>query len=583
MFACLCSQNAPRNDNTWSPELLAFGYDDALPAPSPAVQATLAGLDVREIHDYIQTQDRAALLDRDEDGMNAPLFLTTLDLSQWTLVLATELNKPGTGLDQLRKAHEQLAEMLDFEVEEIDIALHNSTVVDAALKRANPHEMPKAQVTSLSAGESSPSNMHPLLGRLLVAPAHKAALEDFSTAIQNTQTELDMSLLISSGKGPSVPFVPTRAIEEQLAFKGYRCWGLPNINLLAPISINMWKTWSHLTDGEMETLRNNAIYGTGVLKEAQLIPHNFPLALFDHQKCPLPTVRVHTKQHLQTGYGRDSKYTSALWNCQRPYLRCSCKHDAAVGCRGEVMWFDHAVFYMINHLGVFFQNDLFPTLPSKFAAFLVWMTEAARVAVRHQVMFAHTRELMCEAALEFAADPEAKLLAKYPDGQGIRNITRLIKPAGFSAANPSTPGAQNVAGKRSHRINCNVEPAASSEFHGSGGRRGTPSGTRGGRGGYNKRFRSNRTAPTNNEAFVYIGSNGKRSPATPRHELTASATPSPSNNRSITLHSSPNHVIVPRQSPSSITTSQTNTTHPTLRTARASMRGRALDWDNVKL
>lgn len=540
-------------------------------------------MDVREIHEFIQTQDRAALNDRDEDGMHAPLFLTTLDLSQWTLVLATELSKPGSGLEQLRRAHEQLADMLDYEVEEIEIANHNTSLVDIALKRANPHEMPKAHVTSLSAGESSPTSMHPLLGRLMVAQAHKAALEDFSTAIQNTQTEQDMALLISSGKGPSVPFVPTRAIEEQVAFKGYRCWGLPNINLLAPITINMWKTWAHLTDGEMETLRNNAVYGTGVLKEAQLIPHNFPLSLFDHHKCPLPTVRVHTKQHLQTGYGRDTKYTSALWNCQRPYLRCSCKHDAAVGCRGEVMWFDHAIFYMINHLSIFFQDDLFPTLPAKFAAFLVWMTEAARIAVRHQVMFAHTRDLMCEAALEFATDPDAKLLGKHPDGQGIRNIVRLIKPAGYSAANPSTPGSQNIAGKRTSRINCNVEPDSTQEQTNLGNRRSTPTGARGGRGGYNKRYRTSRPGtPSGNEAFVFIG-NGKRSPATPRQESTANTTPSPNYNRAITLHPSPNQASLQRQSPSSTPANHTAASRALPRTARPAMRGRALDWDNIKL
>lgn len=100
---------------------MALGYDNTLPAPSPAVQATLVGLDVREIHDYIQSQDRAALTDLDEDGMHAPLFLTTLDLSQWTLILATEFSRPGSGLEQLQKAHEQLAEILDLESEEIDV------------------------------------------------------------------------------------------------------------------------------------------------------------------------------------------------------------------------------------------------------------------------------------------------------------------------------------------------------------------------------------------------------------------------------------------------------------------------------
>lgn len=205
-----------------------------------------------------------------------------------------------------------------------------------------------------------------------------------------------MSLLISSGKGPSVPFIPTRAIEKQVAPQGLSMLGTPQYQSARS---NHYKHVENLVtshrwwNGNLAKQRHSRDW---VLKEAQLIQHNSPLALFDHQKCPLPTVRIHTKQHLQTGYGRDAKYTSALWNCQRPYLRCSCKHDSAVGCRGEVMCFDHAVFYMINHLGAFFRDELFPTLPAKFAAFLVWMTEAARMVVRHQVMFAHTRDFMCE-------------------------------------------------------------------------------------------------------------------------------------------------------------------------------------------
>lgn len=190
-----------------------------------------------------------------------------------------------------------------------------------------------------------------------------------------------MALLISSGKGPFVPITPSRSVEEQLASKRYRCWGLPNINLLAPISSNMWKTWDHFSDGEIKILRNNTIHGTSMLKEAQNIPHNFPLALFDDKKWSLPPMRILTKQHLQTGFGRDSKHTASLWNCNRPYLRCSCKYDVAVGCKGDVMSFDHAVYYMINHLGIFFQDDLFPTLPAKFTTFLIWMIDAALLSL----------------------------------------------------------------------------------------------------------------------------------------------------------------------------------------------------------
>lgn len=247
------------------------------------------------------------------------------------------------------------------------------------------------------------------------------------------------------------------------------------------------------------------------------------------------------------------------------------------------MWFDHAVFFMINHLTIFFQDDLFPTLPSKFAAFLVWMTEAARIAVRHQVIFAHTRDLLCEAAVEFAADPEAQLLAKYPEGQGIRNVIRLIKPAGYSVANPSTPGSQGSSGKRTHRINCNVEPDPMQE-HAASGRRSSPSGTRGGRGNYNKRYRTTRptTANANDTAFVFYGNNGKRSPATPRNESITLQSPSPGYNRAMTASLSPSQAIVPRGSPSASSRQQHSATRGAPRFARASLRGRALDWDSVK-
>lgn len=152
-FCVTFFQTSQRNENNWAPELSALGYDDTLPAPSPAVQATMVGLNAPEIHEYIQTQDRQALLDLDEDGMHAPLFLLTLDLSQWTLVLAAKFSKAVAGLEQLKVAHAQLADILDFEAEEIEIATHNIALVDVALKKANPHEIPKQQTISLATGE----------------------------------------------------------------------------------------------------------------------------------------------------------------------------------------------------------------------------------------------------------------------------------------------------------------------------------------------------------------------------------------------------------------------------------------------
>jgi hypothetical protein len=47
------------------PDLLATNYGDPLPAPSPAVQATLISIVGNEIHDFIQSTNRAVLQDKD--------------------------------------------------------------------------------------------------------------------------------------------------------------------------------------------------------------------------------------------------------------------------------------------------------------------------------------------------------------------------------------------------------------------------------------------------------------------------------------------------------------------------------------
>lgn len=71
------------------------------------------------------------------------------------------------------------------------------------------------------------------------------------------------------------------------------------------------------------------------------------------------------------------------------------------------MWFDHATCFMINNLGTFFLNIDFLTLASKFVVFLTWLLEIARAAVRYQVAFSYSRELIMETSLELKLDPNA--------------------------------------------------------------------------------------------------------------------------------------------------------------------------------
>lgn len=376
--------------------MTALGYDDPLPAPAPAVQATLASLRSPDVHSFIQEKDKAALLDLDEDGEHAPLLLATLDLSQWTLILnITIQDSPEKALAQLRVAHAQLADILDWENDALLQAEKDSIAVDAALKAANPHEA-AAHPASFS-GPSTTTN-HPFLSGLNIVPAAKAALEDLVETIQSSQAEKDLALLLASGKGPVAPFTSARTVEAQVAGKVHRCWGLPNINLLAPISVPMWRTWGNMRAAEVESLRANVVHGTGILQEGQPIPGAFPLVMFDHQKCSSPKVRILTKQALNSNFGRIDKFSSAIWNCQRPYFRCTCKPDASKGCKGDVMWFDQAVWFMVNNLHIFFDDD-YATLAAKFGAFIIWISDAARVAVRHQITFHFIRDFIRNSPL----------------------------------------------------------------------------------------------------------------------------------------------------------------------------------------
>lgn len=297
----------------WASDLIALGYGDPLPAPGPAVQATLASMKSSEIHAFVNEQDRAALIDCDDDGEHAPLLVATLDLSQWTLILNLAIREcEEKALGQLRIAHLQLAEMIDFEAEELAQAEKDAVLVDNAMKAANPHEGSQKSMTA--SGPSTATN-HPFLSGLNIAPAQVAALEDLVENIQSSQAEKDLALLMASGKGPVVPFTPSRTIEAQVASKSHRCWGLPNINLMAPISIPMWKTWTNMQPAEVAALKANAVYGTGILREGQPIPGAFPLVLFDNQKCGSHDVRILTKHSLHMNYGRIEKYSSAVWNC----------------------------------------------------------------------------------------------------------------------------------------------------------------------------------------------------------------------------------------------------------------------------
>lgn len=472
-----------------------MGYKEPLPAPSPAVQAVLAMIGDMDVHEYIREKDDAALLDVDDEGEHAPLLLNTLDLSHWTSIMIAATVDKAKGLARLQEAHARLSDILEQDEAEFVEAGRNTVAVDKAIRAANPHEDwgSRLPATELASSDKAAS-LHPLLARMNMTPEHKSAIQEYSEAIQATQTEKDLAALEANRKGHAIPLVPGRAVEEQLASKHHRMWCLRNINLIAPITTPMYKVYANLTDSEVAVCEKRALtcMGTFGSKPQELI-NAFPIALYDHHKCTSMRVNVHAKKDLLTCNPRDEKYSSAVWNCGRPFIRCACDDKSPNGsCTGTMLWFDHSVWYMLNNLHVFFPPQTYPTLVARFAAFLTWMKDAARLAVQTQITFNEIRRLMVQAAIEFSENPKAKLLAEHKDAVGARKVERFFKPAAFSLENHHSPVPQPY---KKQKFNSpgqeEVESNQSRQKNFRSNARGGRTGGRGrGRGSFNMNYRS---------------------------------------------------------------------------------------------
>ena len=456
----------------WCEDLVKLGYAHPLPAPIPAVQSTIAAINIPEFHTNLQEADLAVLSDTDEEGLHSPLLLDSLDLAAWTSLFVLATADPPKAIARLKSAQDKLPELLAEDEVDAEKADQLAQKVEAILKLANADELnpeSASTIVGLDSGNSTGSAAHPLLAKLAISAEDLSALEDFSDGIQLSQAEKHKNTMIAS-KGPVVPIKPTRSVELLVADFQHRMWAIGNTNLIAPISIPMWKAWAGFSDQEVENFKKQAFNNIGVLRAPMDLMHAFPLNMFDHSKCTTEEVKLHTKQDLPTGHNRKDSHLSEMWNVQRPYMRCLCNPRATSGCKGSIIWFDHAVWTMINKLEIFFPN--YPTAVARLAAFMIWMHESARVAVKAAIVFQIGREQMIKAATQLSEDPSQRLLKDISDTPIASKIERLLKGPKFSLAHPGSPSKAPSPFKK-QKINLNSSP---SERNYTGGRgRSSPS------------------------------------------------------------------------------------------------------------
>jgi hypothetical protein len=311
-----------------------MGYGPPLPAPIPAVQTTLSAIDSPEIHQFIQECDTAALTNGDDEGGHAPLLLDSLDLALWTSLFITATTDPVKTVANIRSAQTRLGDLLAQDEFEATKSIGVSSMIEETLKLANNDALDAnsshTAVTIVGEGSGAHSTAHPLLAKLKISSIEMASLEDFTEDINSSQAEKDKQSMINT-KGPLVPVKPPRCVELLVADHHHRMWAIGNTNLLAPISIPMWRIWAGLSDAEIEQCRQQALNNIGVLRAPVDLLPAFPLNMFEHSKCTTTEVKLHTKQDLPTGYNRKESHLAELWNVQRPYMRCLCNPRAVSG------------------------------------------------------------------------------------------------------------------------------------------------------------------------------------------------------------------------------------------------------------
>jgi hypothetical protein len=451
-----------------------MGYGPPLPAPIPAVQTTLAAIDLPELHQYVQENDAAALANCDEEGVHQPLLIDSLDLSLWTSLFVTATTDPTKTMANIKSAQARLGDLLMQDEHETTRSIGICSMIEEALRLANNDALDSTSLRSIIEPNTETCNntadtdtTHPLLAKMNISSAERSVLEDFTETLSSSQTEKDKQTLVFT-KGPVVPVKPSRCVELLVADHQHRMWAVGNTNLLAPITIPMWKMWAGMSETEVEHCKKQALNNVGVLRApVDLIPA-FSLNMFEHSKCTTTEVKLHTKQDLPTGYNRKESHLAEFWNVQRPYMRCLYNPRATSGCRGSIIWFDHAIWAMINKLEMFFPNQ--PNSTTRFAAFMLWLSSAAKIAVKAAIVFCIGREHMIEAAIQLSENPSQKLLPNLQDNPLATKIERLLKGPKFSLMHPGSP-SQVPSPFKKQRLNLNTPP---SEHAGQGGRGRSP-------------------------------------------------------------------------------------------------------------
>ncbi|KAL3687338.1 hypothetical protein R1sor_013647 [Riccia sorocarpa] len=413
----------------WIPELLKLGYDEKFPVPiNSAIQVTMASIASTAVHTLIQQLDNAALAaNKDLDAANgegdgyAALLLESLGIDNWITILHTFMTSgEDTTLSHIRQLHEDLPALLETDVEEEGRASDLAKIIGKTLswidleKNMVPGEVDvvpdicKVDVPALV-------RSNPLICFDVFSNEEQQQYEDSLENLQSSQID-ERSEYTDTGDY----FIPTdtpRTIKYRVSDRHSMMWKTSNINSLAPLSICVWAKLANLTKEELSACETNAINGV-IRTKIYLLKDTIKMTSFrDKYRCSdVASVRI--KMDMPKDSSRPGKHKSALWNWHRPYLRCNCKSEfnSKKSCKGEIIWFDHAIWYILNNLADFFPKE---NAKAQFMAFLIFLGSDARDAV------------LAQSYTDVEDNLPEKQLVRLPHGRHKLIRNRLRKPVGF--------------------------------------------------------------------------------------------------------------------------------------------------------
>ncbi|CAM6093960.1 unnamed protein product [Calypogeia fissa] len=420
------------------------------------IQATIASIRAPEIHEAIITHEREALASRDSEDPGQS-FMLFLGIEAWfTIYLLAQRHGVAVTLGKLEDFHALLYDMEDEDAWELEKSQNVVNAVVAALLRAEGQVIGPATPVAAesSTPQASPQDLcnsikeNPLLDIQWLTPEEQIVLSQSLETINSSQTVTPVDTFIGE---PFVPVLPPRHIEWEVSAVDCCMWKIPNINNLAPISLAMWQAWATVSNLELKLCREQALNAVTMSDKAPVFVSNWPMRIFRYPKyhCPV-AAGAKIRGQFVTNSTRPDDHKSKLWNWLRPFLRCSCyKGSSKSGCGGQLVWFDHAVWFLLNHLELFFQAT---SVQGRLVLLIKFLSGDARKLVLDQIAFVYLRQYMCEAAMELVAHPEERFLTKHGDFKGLKTIEALFKPGSFSDK------SEKVAGAGRQTINLNVAP-----------------------------------------------------------------------------------------------------------------------------